>query len=108
MRYFLAILIASICLVSAGMGQIEDAGETGRKVVKRVMPRYPEMAKKMNLTGTVKVVAVVSAEGKVRAIQPVGGSPLLLQAAQEAIAEWKFAPSGSESKEPIELHFNPR
>jgi outer membrane biosynthesis protein TonB len=60
----------------------------------------------MNLGGTVKVIAVVGADGEVKSVEPVGGSPVLLKAAQDAIAKWKFAP-GAESKEVVELHFTP-
>jgi hypothetical protein len=44
----------------------------------------------------------------VKSVEPVGGSPLLIQAAQASITQWKFAPAGAESKEVIELHFNLR
>lgn len=60
----------------------------------------------MNLGGTVKVVAVVAPDGSVKKVDPVGGSPILVQAAQSAISQWKYAP-GSESKETVELHFTP-
>jgi TonB family protein len=79
-----------------------------RKVVQQTLPRYPEIARKMNLAGTLKVVAVVAPDGKVKAVQPVGGSPVLLMSAQDAVSQWKFAPTGSESREVIELHFNPK
>jgi TonB family protein len=71
-----------------------------------VEPRYPDVARRMNLSGTVKVVAVVAADGKVKKVQPVGGSPVLVQAAESAVSQWKFAP-GAESNETIELHFTP-
>ena len=67
---------------------------------------YPDIAKRMNLGGTVKVIAVVAADGEVKSVKPVGGSPVLLKAAEDAIAKWKFAP-GAESNETVELHFNP-
>jgi hypothetical protein len=41
----------------------------------------------------------------VKAVELVGGSPLLVQVSQEAVKEWKFSPAGAESKEFIELHF---
>jgi len=62
----------------------------------------------MGMNGTVKLFAVVAPDGKVKSVEPVGGSPVLIQAAQEAIQQWKFAPAGSESKELIELHFSPQ
>jgi membrane protein involved in colicin uptake len=54
----------------------------------------------------VKVIAVVGADGEVKSVEPMGGSPVLLKAAQDAVAKWKFAPGG-ESKETVELHFTP-
>jgi len=85
----------------------QSSTEATRKVVRRVDPTYPQMAKRMNLTGTVRVFAVVAPDGTVKAVEPVGGSPLLVQAAQDAINRWKFVPATSESKELIELHFRP-
>lgn len=61
----------------------------------------------MGLTGTVKVLAVVAPDGSVKKIQPVGGSPVLIQAAQDAVYKWKFSPATAETQETIELRFNP-
>jgi len=82
----------------------QSSGENVRRIVRQTAPTYPELAKKMNLGGTVKVIAVVAPDGNVKSVEPVGGSPVLIEAAQDAVAKWKFAP-GNESKEPIELHF---
>jgi outer membrane biosynthesis protein TonB len=60
----------------------------------------------MGLGGTVRVVAVVGSDGSVKKVEPVGGSPLLVQAAETAIAQWKYAP-GAETQESVELHFTP-
>jgi outer membrane biosynthesis protein TonB len=60
----------------------------------------------MSLGGTVKVVAVVASDGDVKSVEPKGGSPILLKAAEDAVAKWKFA-SGGESREIIEVHFTP-
>jgi len=62
----------------------------------------------MNIAGTVKVFAVVAPDGTVKAFEPVGGGPLLVQASENAIRQWKFAPAAAESKELIELHFHPQ
>jgi TonB family protein len=109
MRYVLAFfLLFSYCFGPAGTAQGQQSStENGRKLVRKVDPTYPPMAKRMNLAGTVKVFAVVAADGTVKSVEPVGGSPLLVQAAQEAITRWKFAPATAESKELVELHFHP-
>jgi len=100
-------LIFSFGFLAAAIAQNQQpTSDNGRKVLRRVEPRYPEVAKKMNLGGTVKVIAVVAADGKVTRVEPVGGSPLLVEAAQAAISQWKFAP-GPETRESVELHFTP-
>jgi TonB family protein len=106
-RYVLMLVLGfSYCLGATAAAQSQQSSESGRKIVRKVDPLYPEVAKRMNLGGVVKVVAVVAADGNVKKVEPVGGSPLLVQAAENAIAQWKFAP-GPESREPVELHFTP-
>jgi len=87
--------------------QQSDQSEGNRKVVARVAPRYPELARTMNLRGLVKVEAVVAANGTVKSVDPKGGHPVLVQAAQNAIRQWKYEPSAHETKEAIEIQFNP-
>lgn len=93
-------------IAPTGQSQQSPTAAGHRAVVKRVEPHYPDLAKKMSLGGTVKVVAVVAPDGKVTKVEPVGGSPVLVEAAQAAISQWKFA-AGTESREPVELHFTP-
>jgi TonB family protein len=71
-----------------------------------VDPSYPEMARRMNLSGTVKVFAVVAPDGSVNSVEPVGGSPLLVESAENALRRWKYAPASAESKELVEFHFH--
>jgi TonB family protein len=109
MRPFLVLL----SLVVLGCGTLllngqQGSAENARPVVRRVMPTYPEIAKRMNLTGTVKLLATIAPNGTVKSVQPMGGSPVLVQAAQEAVYKWQFVPAGSETKETIELHFSPQ
>ena len=107
-KYVLLLsLLFSCCFGPAGMAQSQQSSnENARRLVRQTAPTYPELAKRMNLGGTVKVIAVVAADGKVKNVEPMGGSPVLIKAAQDAVAQWKFAPGG-ESREVVELHFNP-
>jgi TonB family protein len=103
------IVILALCYSLATVGQTQNqqpAPESTRHLVVKVAPEYPESAKRLRLGGTVKVVAVVGTDGKVKRVQTVGGSPLLVQSAERAVAQWKYAP-GKESEESVELHFNP-
>ena len=78
-----------------------------RKVLSRVMPVYPELARRTNVTGTVKLEAAIAPDGKVAATEVVGGNPILIQAAVEAIRKWRFEASAQQTKQRIEMKFNP-
>jgi TonB family protein len=107
-RYVLALfLVLSGVAGLAGTAQGQQSSTEARKLVRKVDPVYPPMARKINLAGTVKVFAIVAIDGTVKSVEPVGGSPVLVQAAQDAIRQWKFAPAAAESKELVELHFHP-
>ncbi len=106
-RKVVTAMLAVLCLGHFGRAQGQQSSiENSRKVVRKVEPHYPELARKMNLGGTVKVVAFVEPNGSVKKVDATGGSPLLVQAAENAISQWKFAP-GTESRETVELHFTP-
>jgi len=103
----LALLLALPSSLAPTMwAQSQPESDNGRKVVRKVQPKYPAMARRINLVGTVKLVADVASDGTVKKVNPVGGSPLLVQAAESAIFQWKFA-AGGESKETVEFHFTP-
>lgn len=106
-KFVLSLSLLSFCLVSVPVGRAQDSN-ANRKVLLRSAPAYPEIAKKMNLSGTVKLIAVVEPDGKVKTVEAMGGSPVLIQAAKDAIARWKFAPGGTETREVVELHFAPQ
>jgi TonB family protein len=91
-----------------GRAQSQSTPTEGRRVIRKAYPTYPEIAKKMNISGTVKVIATVAPDGTVKSIRPMGGSPVLIQAAENAVYKWKYAPASAESAEPIELHFDPQ
>lgn len=101
------ILLSLLALSVASVAQDMDVPEHGRKVTSRVMPNYPELARQMRISGTVRLVAVVAPNGTVKMTEPVGGSPVLLKAAEDAVMKWKYAAGTGESKELIELHFSP-
>jgi TonB family protein len=106
----LVVLSVGLALLfaSAGKTQAQTSSDSNRRIVRKLVPNYPEIARKMNLTGTVRVMATVAPDGTVRSVEAVGGSPLLIKASEDSLYKWKFAPAAVESKELIELHFNPQ
>jgi TonB family protein len=86
----------------------QEQTENARKIVSRVIPNYPEMARTMNIKGSVKAEAVVKPNGAVRTVDVKGGHPVLVRAAQEAIYRWKWEPAAHETRESIEVKFDPK
>jgi TonB family protein len=111
MNRFLAaaflVLFSALVLTPALFAQ-QDQTETTRKIVNRVMPRYPEMARSMNLSGRVKAEALVAPNGTVKSVEVKGGHPVLVEAVQHAIYKWKWAPASHETRELIEVKFDPQ
>ena len=83
-------------------------GELARKPRTKVAPVYPELARRMNITGTVKVLVVVTPNGSLKDTKVVGGNPLLVNAAMDALKKWKFEPADSESSGTVEFKFQPQ
>jgi len=100
------LLISLVALVPAGFGQ--DQPESNRKIVNKVAPQYPDIARSINLRGSVKAEAVVEPNGAVKSVEVKGGNPVLVRAAQSAIYKWKWAPASHETREPIEVKFDPK
>jgi len=81
--------------------------EVNRKVKSKVAPVYPELAKRMFITGVVKIQVTVSANGSVKSVKLVGGHPVLANAALDAAKQWRFEAGPQESTGIVEFHFDP-
>lgn len=78
-----------------------------RKVKSKVAPQYPEIARKLGLTGTVKLQIVISTSGSVKETKVIGGHPILVTAAEDAVKKWKFEPGTTETTGTVEFKFDP-
>jgi TonB family protein len=94
----------SAALVQAKSQDVQ--GEVARRAKTKVAPVYPELARKMNLTGSVKVEIVVSPNGTVKEAKVVGGHPVLATAALEAVKKWRFEPASEESSGVVDFKFD--
>ncbi len=92
----------AITLVMALPAMATDA----RAVKTRVPPVYPEIAKRMRISGSVKLEAAVDSQGKVTDVKEVSGNHTLAEAAKEALMKWKFASASSDSNETVEINFD--
>jgi TonB family protein len=105
------VLLAVMAMVAgtgmAGLHAQEAQGEIVRRAKSRVQPIYPDLARKMNITGTVKVEVVVSPNGTVKEAKVVGGHPVLANAALDAVRKWRFEPAAVESSGVVDFKFEP-
>jgi TonB family protein len=76
-----------------------------RKNTSRAAPNYPDLARKMHIHGTVRVEAVVRSNGSVKSTRILGGNPVLVDAALEAVGRWRFEAAQSESTEVVQIVF---
>jgi TonB family protein len=79
--------------------------QQGRKVISNPEPEYPELAKRMNLSGVVKVTVLIGADGLIKNVEVQGGHPILVDTVQKALKKWKYAPASAETKAQMEFKF---
>jgi TonB family protein len=96
---------ATLLSGTLGFAQSASTDEGKRKVKTRVSPAYPELAKRMSVTGKVKIEVIIAPDGHVKSTKAIGGHPLLVQACQDAVKEWKFLPAPEESTQIVEFEF---
>jgi TonB family protein len=103
----LLALTAGVAIVSptSMFAQEVKADELTRKPKIKVQPVYPELAKRMSITGTVRLNVVVAANGQVKNTRALGGHPILVSAAMDAMKQWRFEPASVESSGVVEFKF---
>ena len=103
----ITVAAAAAALFTAGFvfAQQSATDEGKRKIKSKTSPSYPELAKRMNVAGKVKIEVIITPDGKVRSTRVIGGHPLLVQACQDAVKEWKFFPASEETTQIIEFDF---
>jgi TonB family protein len=77
-----------------------------RRVVSKIAPLYPEIAKRHRIKGVVRLEVVVERSGNVKSMKALGGSPLLVESAAYAVRQWKFEPADKQTTEIIRLAFD--
>jgi protein TonB len=98
----------SVCPSPAMAQQESKTDELTRKAKTKISPVYPDVARRMSITGTVRLAVVVSPNGTVRSAKAVGGHPILVDAAMDAMKRWKFEPAPVESSGIVEFKFQPQ
>jgi periplasmic protein TonB len=68
-------------------GQVAEA-----RLTNRVQPIYPVLARQAGITGVVVLHAIIAKDGSVSQLEIVSGHPLLVQAALDAVRQWRYQP----------------
>jgi len=63
------------------------------KLIRRVAPAYPEVARRAGIEGTVRLSLLIGADGKVKQVRVLSGHPMLATAAEEAVWQWLYQPA---------------
>jgi TonB family protein len=104
------ILVCGLLAVATAMAvHAADAhpSDSKRQLKTKVMPEYPELAKRVNIKGAVRLEVVVNPDGHVKKVTVLGGNPVLAQAAVAAVRRWRYAAANTESTVVVKLDFDP-
>ena len=102
-RGLVRCLVLGVLLVAAaGADEIEVGA---RHVRHYVRPTLPEIAKRMNLHGSVKLEVEIAPSGKVTGVRTLGGHPVLVEAATEAVRDWQFDAAKENTTGPVTVVF---
>jgi protein TonB len=72
------------------------------KLIRKVIPVYPRLAIIARISGTVRLRGIIGKDGLIQQLQVIDGSPMLVQAALDAVRQWVYRPTMLNSK-PVEV-----
>jgi len=103
-RYVCAV---AVWVAVLGLLPAQASPQEGRKLVASPAPAYPELAKRSQLRGVVKVQVVIGTDGTIKDTKVIGGHPMLVEAVTETLKKWKYAPASAETVAVLEFDFHP-
>jgi TonB family protein len=99
--------LATFINPNAAVAQTRQTDSSGRKIVTRVEPEYPETLKRLYIGGIVRIKVTVNPSGKVETTELLGGNPILGQSAVRAVKQWRYAQAPSKESVTVQLEFDP-
>ena len=106
-RFAAGVLLIGILFAGVFAAPFGHAQESGRKLITRVEPDYPDALKKLYIGGVVRVEVKIAPNGTVKSTKLLGGSPILGQSTMKAIMQWKYAPAPTDETLTIKIEFDP-
>ncbi len=67
-------------------------GVSEGNLISQIKPPYPPMAKMARVQGAVVLQAIISKQGTIENLRVVSGHPMLVQAALDAVKQWRYRP----------------
>ena len=96
------VIFLASALATAQQANIEDSK---RKIKSKTNPQFSDLARRMNLSGKVKIEVVIAPDGHVKNARAVGGHPVLVQSCLDSVRDWKFETAAEETTQIIEFDF---
>lgn len=110
MKTLLAVALLSLLALQpfvASLASAQEAADPDRKIVTKVIPEYPNIARVMHIQGSVRIDVLIEPNGKVKSFNAKGGHPVLVESAEDALRHWKWETASHETHQIIELRFTP-
>ncbi len=100
-----AMACSVLAVMTVSLRAQDKTEDARRRVTHKVVPSYPSIARHWHLTATVKLLAAVAPDGLVKSVRTLGGNPVFVPAAVEAVRHWKYEVSTKETAEMVALTF---
>jgi protein TonB len=84
------VAVAVFCLTFAHLLQAQVQQQ---RLIHRVRPVYPQLAKQAHIQGTVRLAALIDENGTVDRLRLISGHPFLVKAAFDAVKQWRYRPA---------------
>jgi TonB family protein len=85
-------VVVPVMAPAAELGPVQSKGVTPGKLLRKVAPRYPEMALRAGISGDVVLTGTIGKDGSLHNLKVISGSPLLQSEAVAAAKQWKYVP----------------
>jgi len=72
---------------------IISAAQLRPQLIRRADPVYPQKAREAGLEGAVRLRVAISRDGSIEDVTALSGHPLLVQAAADAVRQWRYRPT---------------
>jgi len=99
--------LSAVLLMGMSLPGLTALAQEARKPISRPAPPYPDAAKRLMLSGTVKVQVVIAADGLIKETKIIGGHPLFVNTVEETLKKRRYAPASSDTTVQLEFDFHP-